>query len=336
MAVNILLLPACLLSVFVMYWSLPIGCLLYRVRFLDVTSRSRSDMFRWAEMLVRWFRVTIFKVGDQGLFKGKKPVIYFCNHRSWADFFLDKYATEAEAAPLSRWAVFYCFPVFLTSALWMRHIIFFKRVRVADKEAFNAKLEAQLKHSYANGLIVYPEGHRSTLPGSLPLKRGILHFTHSRKYHVQLIITKNKELLLHEKRFSAHFCAQLACGYSGPIDSADYPDFDAFVAKVQEEWDKLWERVYSADMSTLPLLRVGEGDGASQYFPPYVLYVQALISIVSILIFVSMLAVIVRFVVSSVPAMSVAALLAAWTAVSMQRAVLVPNSVQGTLLEGQR
>ena len=321
-----LLLPACLVSIFVMYWSLPICCLTYRVRFLHVFSRKRDDMFRWAELLIHWFRVSIYKVGDGTLFKGDKPVVYLCNHRSWADFFIDKYLTEAEGAPLSRWAVFYCFPVFLTSALWMRHIIFFKRIKVTDKQAFNDKLKANMERSFANGLIVYPEGHRSTLPDSLPLKRGILYFTHMQEYHVQIIVTKGKEQLLSEKKLSAHFNARLACGYGKPIDSAKYPDFDGFVAEVQREWDRLWTQVYSADMDQLPLLRVGEGDAAAQEFPRYVLVVQAIIGVVSIIVFVSMIFVLGRLAFSSVPAMTFTALTAAVTAFSMQRAVLLPGA----------
>jgi 1-acyl-sn-glycerol-3-phosphate acyltransferase len=323
---TMLLLPACLLSVFVMYWSLPIGCLLYRIRFLDITSRKRADMFRWAELLLDWFRVKVYKVGSRGLYKGQRPVVYLCNHRSWADFFIDKYLTEAEGAPLSRWAVFYVFPVFLVSARWFRHIIFFKRIRVADKEAFNRKLAAQMQHSFTNGLIVYPEGHRSTLPDSLPLKHGILFFTHSQKLHVQVIITKGKEQLLSEKKLSAHFNARLACGYGEPIDCAQYPDVDAFVARVQQEWDRLWLEVYGADVDSLPVLRVGEGDSATQDFPRYILVGQVAIGSVSIVLFLALLYVCVRLALSSIPAMTVAALLAAWTAVSLQKATLVPGS----------
>ena len=86
----LLQLPACLMSVFVMYWSLPIGCLLYRIRFLDIFSSQRADVFNWAALLLDWFRARVYKVGGNSLYKGKTPVIYLCNHRSWADFFIDK------------------------------------------------------------------------------------------------------------------------------------------------------------------------------------------------------------------------------------------------------
>lgn len=233
-----------------------------------------------------------------------------------------RYLTEGEGAPLSRWAVFYAFPVFLTAALWLRHMVFFKRAKVADKEAFNQRLEAKFNHTFTNGMIVFPEGHRSTKPTSLPLKRGILHFTHSRKYKVQIIITRGKEQLLSEKRLAVHFGARLACGYSRVIDSASHKDFEGFVAQIQQEWDALWRQVYSANIDDLPELQVGAGNAASQTFPRGVLIGQAAISFASIVLFGAVLWGSARLIAMSAWTMTGAALLAAWTVLSMSKAEL--------------
>jgi 1-acyl-sn-glycerol-3-phosphate acyltransferase len=160
-------------AVFVMYWSSAIACLLYRIRFLHFRG-GRDDIFRWAELLVHFFRIRIYKVGNESVYTSDTPILYLCNHRSWADFFLDVYITEAEASPLSRWAVFPAFPIFLTSAMWLRAVTFFKRTRVFDREQFNRTLENKILRSYKTGVIVYPEGHRNLGPKSLPLKRGML------------------------------------------------------------------------------------------------------------------------------------------------------------------
>lgn len=236
-----------------------------------------------------------------------------------------RYLTEAEGAPLSRWAVFYAFPVFITAALWMRHMIFFKRIRLADKEAFNRRLEAQFQRTYTNGMIVYPEGHRSTKAESLPLKRGILHFTYSRGYKTQVIITRGKEQLLSEKRLAVHFGARLACGYGAVIDPAAHSDFDAFVAEVQRQWDALWRQVYGADVEALPELQVGVGGSASQTFPRGVLLGQAAICTASIVLFAAMLWAAARVIAASAWTMTGAAVLAGWTAVAMSRAELKPG-----------
>ena len=57
-----------------------------------------------------------------------------CNHRSWADFFLDIYLTEGLAAPMSRAMVFFAFPVFVTSVIALKGILLFKRGTIANKD----------------------------------------------------------------------------------------------------------------------------------------------------------------------------------------------------------
>ena len=61
-------------------------------------------------------------------------------------------------------------------------------------------------------------GHRSTKAQSLPLRRGMLHYAHSRQVPVQIVITANKEAVISEKDMSAHFGQTLVVGYSEVID----------------------------------------------------------------------------------------------------------------------
>ena len=80
-----------------------------------------------------FFGVKVLKHGKQGLLKGRRCV-YLCNHRSWADFFVDIFLTEGLAAPMSRTMVFFAFPVFITSVNILKGIILFKRGSIADKD----------------------------------------------------------------------------------------------------------------------------------------------------------------------------------------------------------
>jgi len=57
-----------------------------------------------------------------------------CNHRSWADFMVDQYVTEGRSLFLSRWAVLFVFPQFMSGIRAMRAVILFKRGKIADKE----------------------------------------------------------------------------------------------------------------------------------------------------------------------------------------------------------
>lgn len=62
---------------------------------------------------------------------------------------------------------------------------------------------------------MYPEGHRSTLGESLPLKRGMLYYAFSRKLPVQIVIGANKEAIISEKHHTARFNQTAVVGFSG-------------------------------------------------------------------------------------------------------------------------
>jgi 1-acyl-sn-glycerol-3-phosphate acyltransferase len=68
-------------------------------------------------MMVDFFGIQFKQLGPHGLYKGGR-CMYLCNHRSWADFFIDVFLTQGLAAPMSRALVFYIFPFFMTS-VWI-------------------------------------------------------------------------------------------------------------------------------------------------------------------------------------------------------------------------
>lgn len=63
---------------------------------------------------------------------------------------------------------------------------------------------------------------------------------------LQIVISANKEAVMSEKRMKAGFGQTVVVGYSEPVHSSQYGSFDQFAARVQQEWDRQWKRVYSA------------------------------------------------------------------------------------------
>ncbi|GAX78532.1 hypothetical protein CEUSTIGMA_g5972.t1 [Chlamydomonas eustigma] len=247
---TLLSIPYFAACVFVFYWSNTLGCLCYKIKFMNLIG-PRKDMHDWSEFMNWFFGVQYRQVGEQSLHKGER-CLYLSNHRSWADFFVDIYLTEGMAAPMSRNLVFYVFPFFMTSVSILKGIILFKRGVIEDKQKFNAWLDSKLDSSIRPSLLVYPEGHRSTRASSLPLKRGMLHYAHSRKLPIQIIMTKGKEGVLSEKHMRASYGVTLATGFSEVIKSSNFPEFEAFALKVQQVWDAKWQEVYTADISRRP------------------------------------------------------------------------------------
>ncbi|CAG9465508.1 unnamed protein product [Pedinophyceae sp. YPF-701] len=276
------------LAVAVMYWSLPIGALLYRIRFLNVFG-PRNDMLEWAEMMRAFLGVRFKLVGQRRLHKGER-MVYLANHRSWADFFLDVWTTEARCSIMSRWMVFFAFPVFMASVIVLRGIVLFKRGKIKDKDAFNAWLDKTLDRQVNSGsLLLYPEGTRNTKPHALPLKRGMLKYSWSRGLPFQIIVTTNKERVLSEKKMAVKFGVTCCTGFSEVIESKRYKDdFDGFMEEVQRVWDKEWAEVYkaAAEPEKLEDLTIPSPDGFD-YLPSMKL-LQVLVTLLTIAVFSAM------------------------------------------------
>ena len=323
---TMLLLPAFGLSFFFMYWSLPLACLLYRVRFLTFSDR-RDDTYRWSQTIAQFFGVRLKKVGCTELYRSDDPVIYLHNHRCWADFFLDLYVTEGRAGFLSRWAVFPVFPVFLSSALLLKSVKFFNRSRMSDKEGFNNWLDNDIALSAVKGLIVYPEGHRSLKKESLPLKRGMLKYAYTRNFPCQVVMTKGKELVMSEKQMSVGFNPQLPLGFSELINTKDFDDFDSFFARIEQVWEQTWRDVHEADVSALTDIVPGAGRDCSTEYPMPVLVGQAAVCITTVALLLGLSVAGLQLVFSSSLAVTLSTIVAGMTYMSVQIADVQAHSV---------
>eukprot|EP00878_Enallax_costatus_P004214 GHUV01004444.1.p1 GENE.GHUV01004444.1~~GHUV01004444.1.p1 ORF type:complete len:357 (+),score=80.43 GHUV01004444.1:59-1129(+) len=257
---NVLLqLPAFLLAVYTMYWSLPLANLCLCIKAWKFIG-NRGDAYQWCHFLVCILRVKFRKLGKSSVYRGG-PCMYLSNHRSWADFYIDAYLTEGRGQMMSRMAVLYVFPMFMIPISLVRGCICFKRGSIADKQKFNSWIDRCIEDSPLPGLCLFPEGHRSQLPRSLPLKRGMLHYAYSRKMPVQIVMTAHKEHVMDEKRFCSRFGVTCVTSYSDPIYTRDFDSFEAFFAALQAAWDKSWGEVFSADPARLPEFRITSPEG---------------------------------------------------------------------------
>ena len=253
--------------------------------------------------------------------------LYLANHRSWADFFLDVVATDGRAQMLSRAAVAVAFPAFMLAVCVIRSVILFRRDNVKDFNAFNAMIESKIRASPVDGLIVYPEGHRSTRSKPLPLKKGMLQFAWSRSMPVQVVASSGKEGVISEKANSARWGRRVVVAYSTPVRPADHADFEGFFAQVVEEWVSTWNRVAREEAAPLksasPIPELGLDN---RQYPDWMLRAQVFVTGTTVLAFLATCFVSARFFVRRVeglPAILRAPVLLAlvcWCAVSVERA----------------
>ena len=175
----------------------------------------------------------------------------------------------------------------MTSVWILQGIVLFKRNAVHDKDKFNKWLDAKLDTSIVPALLVFPEGTRSTKPTSLPLKRGMLHYAHSRKLPVQIIITRGKERVLSEKKLRAGLWPVLVTSY-GPVIKSEGLEFEAFASEVKKTWDQMWTEVYSASSTSLPDLKIKDDEVPMYHYPPAMRISHLFVTAVTIVTFTSL------------------------------------------------
>jgi hypothetical protein len=66
----------------------------------------------------------------------------------------------------------------------------------------------------------------------------------------QIIMSANKEGVLSEKKLIAGFGCTVVTSYSEMIAAADFPTFEAFMARLQAVWDAEWLATMSADAAS--------------------------------------------------------------------------------------
>ena len=79
------------------------------------------------------------------------------------------------------------------------------------------------------------------------LKKGALIYSYENKIPIQLIISKNKEIAVNEKKFSAKFGTPIITYYSKPIIPDQYYDLDEYIKDVTNCWEESCNKVYNCE-----------------------------------------------------------------------------------------
>lgn len=181
-----------------------------------------------------------------------KNIIYFSNHRSWADFFIDNTVTEYCTKFISRIEVAYILPVYayISGKLLMDLVIFFKRGKTNIYEFEKVIKDNQLNNKSGNNIFVYPEGtRRSGLDYACDLKKGLIYYAYKENCPIQFIISKNKEKILNEKTFTSEKNVNIFVHYSNIYypDVTKYKSMQEFYEFINTEWKITFNAIYSTD-----------------------------------------------------------------------------------------
>lgn len=181
-----------------------------------------------------------------------KNIIYFSNHRSWADFFIDSTVTEYCTKFISRIEVAYILPLcgYIHAKLILDLIILFKRNKTNISDFEKIIKDNQVNNNSGNDIFVYPEGtRRSGLDYACDLKKGLIYYAYKENCPIQFIISKNKEKVIDEKRLTAEKNVNVFVHYSGVYypDVTKYRSMQEFYDFINAEWKTTFNAIYSTD-----------------------------------------------------------------------------------------
>ena len=125
------------LLLLVMWWAFRSPLPLARVGL----SKPRNDCFAWTAFMNKFYKVKLFRVGDESA--TGTALAWICNHRDW-DFFIDLHVVEGRSCFLSR-LTGVAFPLFGFYGLITRNAVFFRRNALRDFAKFNQWVTQQIQ-----------------------------------------------------------------------------------------------------------------------------------------------------------------------------------------------
>lgn len=179
-----------------------------------------------------------------------KARIILCNHRSFADFFIDSLVI-GHCTHLSRFAVIFVLPLSAFYGALTGRVLYFRRDK-RDRQALAFKIKSHFQFRDCP-MVIYPEGHRNATDTSLPLKIGALKIAYEHQHVIQCVLTSSKDKVLNEKKLHASMNVDCITTRSQPVNPADYSSFEEFLQVVKEQWNSTWMQLQSLEKeSCLP------------------------------------------------------------------------------------
>ena len=200
-------------------------------------------MTAWATNMKKVFQWNHFIHSESHPLAGS-PCIYFANHRESIDFPIDILLTCGYAGFISRNFVGYVIPFMGLLTLMGNSVFYFDRTKI-QIDKFVDWVYVKMQSSNYKSIIIYPEGTRRTDNFCINPKKGGIMLSYKYKYPIQIIITKNKELVCSVLKLNYNINVKLYTYMSSPIIPLDSQTLDEYVEIVTKEWHRCWEVVYA-------------------------------------------------------------------------------------------
>ena len=189
------------------------------------------------------YRMTANIVSNQ------QKVIYFANHRTIGDYFIDSINIHNAGVYISRYIASILIPGSNIVKLISDSPAFF--VRKQGKTDINAfeKMLKRIQESNRN-ILIYPEGtRRHGHDYACDLKKGSIYYSYKTNSPIQFVITHGKDDICNEKKMIAIKNINAFVYYSKVYDQ-DYEKYDSMEAwyqHINSEWKTFFNMIYTTE-----------------------------------------------------------------------------------------
>lgn len=179
----------------------------------------------------------------------KKNIIYFTNHRTFADFFIDSIVVNNIGTFIARHATFIAIPgLFLFNFITNMTESFHRKKGKTDITVFE-KILKRIQETDRN-IVVYPEGtRRYGYDYACDLKKGGIYYSYKNDSPIQFVITYGKDDILNEKKLIAVPNLNAFVYYSKVYhqDYETYKSMEEWYHYINSEWKTFFNTIYTKE-----------------------------------------------------------------------------------------
>lgn len=173
--------------------------------------------------------------------KGSKPVrmgktMYFMNHRSYADYFVDCFITGGSSY-LSKLSTIFSFPGPSYCGYLLNFVWFFYKHKGIDRKWFTRFVASKWNHRSNSGCIAYPEGHISKPSAHPTLRTGVMEVAYNLNCPCQIVLTSGKEEIINAETLAFKENVHVHVCVSEVLIPRDYKTKEEWFKKVNEVWE---------------------------------------------------------------------------------------------------
>ena len=196
----------------------------------------------------------LYKIFDYSIYRmtpttvsHKKTIIYFLNHRTFADFSIDSVVVNNTGTYISRYFIALAIPGGNLLKFISNHLEYFNRRKgKTDICAF----ENMLKRIQDTGrnIIIYPEGtRRHGYDYACDLKKGSIYYSYKNDSPIQFVVTYGKDDIVNEKKMTAIPNINAFVYYSKVYDQdyEKYKSMEEWYQYINSEWKTFFNTIYT-------------------------------------------------------------------------------------------